>query len=208
MKKAMSILLVVLALAGVLAPAALAVDIVAKEEDGTVEPARPLLMYKDDVYYLSFAATAGKEYCWELRDPLYVVSFCPVLALTLKPVYPDTPTDLHTTIGNQQMRITAHAEGNNWVDLYEITRDTNTGEITTKALIASIQLNVQMREAPPPDPPDFWTIIKIWWNDLQYTWYYQIHPAVKFGYYTAVDWLTETWNMFTSTIRGWFDVAI
>jgi hypothetical protein len=52
-----------------------------------------------------------------------------------------------------------------------------------------------------PDQNDIWTIFKIWWDDLLWTWTYQIHPFLKFCFFTVIDWCRNL----CATICGWWN---
>ena len=217
MKKLLSVLLAMVLLLGLAAPAAFAMK--ATDDTGKTELSmRPIKMKVDDKVVLMLKspdADPDTTYAWYLKDPAYIVSFRVVEWKDGVPdsefviVREDRPDDLHRTVGDQMVMIVGHEAGTNTVVVKEVefvmAVDDAGDEYVEKVEYhdfdsIDIIVNKKDTDRPPFDQNWLWTILKIWWHDLQWTWLFEIHPALKFAYFFVTQWIADLW----SQVMGWF----
>lgn len=68
------------------------------------------------------------------------------------------------------------------------------------------KLTIKVPEPEPIDDNDnFLGILRIWWTDLKSTWDYNIHPFLKYVYYSLGDWIKSACNIICEGIKGLFN---
>ncbi|MDR2753451.1 MAG: hypothetical protein LBB50_03995 [Oscillospiraceae bacterium] len=110
------------------------------------------------------------------------------------------PSDDHFTYNNESMFIYGSATGIVTINAYE--RDLTTTP-PTDTPIDSVTLKIKYAEDPSRGEPtenELRTILKIWWNDLKWTWNYEIHPWLKHSYFAVVAWFESI----PATVASWF----
>jgi len=230
MKKTLSVLLAALLLAGLFAPAVFADDEVFAIRKYIQSPTKalnglnePVEMYKDGVIYLVLShpkVAPDMTYDWKLSNspdpddesvPPYLFSFRPVQAIGHGAVNL-LPSHLHRSTGNDRMELTALEEGIAYIVVREVIfEDDNPNDFKEYGdFVGAIQINVV---APPPErtePIDnsLQNILRIIWEDLQYFYYYQVRPTVKYAFFAATDWIGYTLGLGCQVVKGWFNAFL
>lgn len=101
----------------------------------------------------------------------------------------------NSTLGNDPMDIDGRAEGT--VTVYWECVDCGHAE--------GYPVTVLPEDIEDPSGGDDLCILRVWWNDLKYTWDYNIHPFFKYVYYNTCGWIKSAWNMLVDAIKGLFD---
>ena len=166
-------------------------------------PAAPEIIGYDTV-----EVTPPATYAWFLQENKYLVSFRIVEFSEARQrweiVQKDVPSNLMRTTGAQAMMIVGGDPGNNVVLIKEVITDPETGDVTYADTGMQVSLNVQAKKPSDnredPSQNDLFTILKIYWADLQWFWLYELHPTLKHLYFVAADWVRNIPTM----VKGWF----
>jgi len=161
----------------------------------------PMVIYVDDAVLLT-GGVDGKTYTWKLTTGISGYRLSMVRGELYEEANwieypngsfgPDASLDERVTIGEEAMYIVGRAVGKVTVEVYD-----------GATLVDSWVVYVQAPPRPDEDrdPLGFFEILRVFWNDLMWTWLYEIHPMFKFLYFTAMDLIKNG----LAVVGDWFN---